>query len=67
MEYEYIKERTSDTLKSKQKRGEWAGGKAPYGYQYIVEDKTFQRIEMEWNTVQCILNGLSVDIALLKL
>lgn len=67
MEYEYIKERTSDTLKSKQKRGEWAGGKAPYGYQYIVEDKTFQRIEMEWNTVQCIFKWFKRGYSITKI
>ncbi|HDR6262663.1 TPA: recombinase family protein [Bacillus cereus] len=67
MEYEYIKERTSDTLKSKQKRGEWAGGKAPYGYRYIVEDKTFQRIEMEWNTVQCIFKWFKRGYSITKI
>ncbi|PGM54184.1 hypothetical protein CN946_16415 [Bacillus sp. AFS053548] len=47
MEYIYIRERTSDTLRSKQERGEWTGGKAPYGYSYDCQTKTFSLVKEE--------------------
>ncbi|XRG80739.1 recombinase family protein [Rossellomorea sp. GAMAL-10_SWC] len=47
MEYIYIRERTADTLRSKQERGEWTGGKAPYGYRYDCQTKTFSLVKEE--------------------
>ncbi|UPM56110.1 recombinase family protein [Gottfriedia acidiceleris] len=47
MEYVNIRERTSDTLRSKKERGEWTGGKAPFGYKYDINTKSFSLIEEE--------------------
>ncbi|MEH7349133.1 recombinase family protein [Gottfriedia acidiceleris] len=52
MEYENIRERTSDTLKAMKQSGKWTGGKAPFGYIYDAKNKIFSIQEKEIQIVK---------------
>jgi DNA invertase Pin-like site-specific DNA recombinase len=53
MEREFIRERTRDTLRSKKTRGEWVGGKAPFGYKYVKGSKNqFKEIKSQTEIVK---------------
>jgi site-specific DNA recombinase len=44
-EADALRERTKDMLDALAGRGDWTGGKAPYGYRYLKKEKRFEKIE----------------------
>ncbi len=51
-EVDNTRTRTRDTARSIAKQGKWTGGKAPFGYRYDKETKTFSQCEEELSIVQ---------------